>query len=236
MRVEGLTLWDETDLYENKHTKDYGYLGEGYGFFTGDALSFCSECSDSEELNEVIDFLQSEDAGYILKSQQSLQNYCDSHLHDHIPYHFNCECWAFRVMTESNVWYLFCTPWNERKAFFLHGFVREPLFAAFSAERGLPESCVGVLPFSGERIRIRFGDGELERFPQFGANMEENKIWADEQNKTRKITIEQQRAMENGAVYGWEKPVALPQNYDKDGFYSPGEEMTKTTWTQRLKK
>lgn len=236
MRVESLALWDETELYENKHTKEFGYLGEGYGYFTDDTLLFCPDSEAAEELNEVIFFLQSEDAGFLLRSKQSLLNFCDSHLHDHIPYHFNCECWAFRVMTNNNVWYLFCTPWNEKKAFVIHGFMREPLFTALSAERGLPENCVGVLSFSGERIRIRFGDGEIERFPQYGANMDENKVWADEQNKTRKISIMQQRAMENGAVYGWEKPVALPQNYDKDGFYCPGEEVEKHTWMLRLKK
>jgi hypothetical protein len=93
--------------------------------------------------------------------------------------------------------------------------------SALASVRGLPEKCYGVLPFTGERIRIRFGEDRYEDFPQYGANQVVNRQYAEEQNSPYGITLQQMAAMENGAIYGWDTPMADPRNYDKGGHYTP---------------
>ena len=75
-----------------------------------------------------------------------------------------------------------------------------------------------------ERVFIRFGSRELERFPQYGSNAEANRAFANEKNKELKLTSAQVAAMENGAIYGWDTPAARPENYDKDGLFCPKTE------------
>ena len=112
-----------------------------------------------------------------------MKTFCTDRMSDHIPYSFDRECHAFRVMTNENVWYIACTPWNERRRFTIYGYKRMPLMTALAKSRGLPESCYGVLKFTGERVYIRFGSRELERFPQYGSNAEVNRAFANEKNK-----------------------------------------------------
>ena len=92
-------------------------------------------------------------------------------------------------------------------------------------DKGLPETCYGVLKYTGERILIRYGEDLYDSFPQYGGNMVENRAYANEQNEALNLSIEQVAAMENGVIFGWDTPVANPKNYDENGhFYVPVEE------------
>ena len=85
--------------------------------------------------------------------------------------------------------------------------------------RGLPENCYGVNPYTGERIRVRFGADAFESFPQYGADKEVNRKFANEQNSIAGITNAQVSAMVNGIIYGWETPMADVKNYDENGYF-----------------
>lgn len=87
--------------------------------------------------------------------------------------------------------------------------------------RGLPEACYAALKFTGERIYIHFGADLFEVFPQYGGRKSENIAYATEQNEAEGVTLRQMAAMEGGAVYGWETPMANIQNYDAEGHYVP---------------
>ena len=60
------------------------------------------------------------------------------------------------------------------KPFAIYAYDRIRLMTALAKEVGLPEACYGVTPYSGERMRIRYGDNCFEGFPQYGQNREGN--------------------------------------------------------------
>ena len=111
--------------------------------------------------------------------------------------------------------------------FAFYAYDRTKLMTALAKEVGLPETCCGVTPYSGERMRIRYGNNSFENFPQYGQNREKNKRYAAEQNKTLKVTKAQQAAMEGGVIYGWDTPAADPRNYDESGYFRTDAEGAK---------
>lgn len=113
------------------------------------------------------------------------------------------------------------------RPFAIYAYDRTKLMTALAKEFGLPEVCYGVTPYSGERMRIRYGDNSFESFPQYGQNREGNKQYAAEQNKTLKVTKAQQAAMEGGVIYGWDTPAADPRNYDENGYFRTDAEWAK---------
>ena len=227
MKFESLKLWAEKDLLMDDGDTEQGFLGYFKGIFTDVDLSFAPVLfvPDSMELQSafsmLIRYLQSEDAHGILQDKLRMETLCRDRLHDHIPYSFNRECWGFRVLTDRYAWYLACTPWNEKRHFTVYCYDRTVLMTALASMKGLPEQCYGVLPFTGERIRIRFGEDRYEDFPQYGADQTANRQYAEDQNAPFGITPQQMAAMENGAIYGWDTPIADPNNYDEGGHYHP---------------
>lgn len=234
--LESLAMWVEKDLLTEQGRKDYGFLGyvrctfESEKVIRDNSAWQQTDPMASFELDELVYTLATAENGFILHSVQDMFNYCRPRLHDHIPYSFNRECWGFRILTDGYVWYIACTPWNERCHFTVYCYVREKLFGALAKDRGLPENCYGVLRYTGERILIRFGDSGFESFPQFGGNASENRRFASEQNKEKKLTTEQVAAMEQGVIFGWDSPYANVSNYDKDGHFVMPEETEKGGW------
>lgn len=231
-RLEPLALWDERELFTEQGKKERGFLGYIRCCFIFDDSTVQkddSEWSNTDpvieyELEDMLHILATEDEGYVLKSPQDMTNFCRERLHDHIPYSFNRECWGFRYLTEDRVWYLALTPWNERQHFTVYGYDRAALMGGMAKERNLPENCYGVLRFTGERIFIRFGASGFESFPQFGGNISESRAFANEKNADAKLTAGQVAAMENGVIYGWDTPLAVPGNYDKEGHFMMPED------------
>ena len=227
MKLEALKLWAEKDLLMDDGDTEQGFLGYFKGIFTDVDLSFAPVLfvPDSMELQSafsmLIRYLQSEDAHGILQDKLRMETFCRDRLHDHIPYSFNRECWGFRVLTDRYAWYLACTPWNEKRHFTLYCYDRTVLMTVLASMRGLPETCYGVLPFTGERIRVRFGEDRYEDFPQYGADQCANRQYAEDQNAPYGITSQQMAAMENSSIYGWDTPIADPNNYDEGGHYHP---------------
>lgn len=227
MRLESLKMWAEKDLLLEEGREEYGFLGFIKGILSDKEMRCETHMRIAVgaelryEYERILLFLQSEEAGFVLLDIPSMNRYCADRLHDHVPYSFNRECWGFRIVNEGYVWYLGCTPWNEKKSFTLFCYDRKKLMEALSRDKGLPESCYGTLSFTGERIRIRFGEDQYESFPQYGCNITENKAFAEEQNKPFRITAAQVAAMENGSIYGWDTPMAEPKNYDDGGHFCP---------------
>lgn len=229
VKLESLALWEERYLFIEQGEICKGYIGWLMGCYNEDRLIFSGmEISGKtipelrNKLDELCIFLTSESAGYMLRTLSDLNAFCMDKLHDHIPYSFNCECWGFRVLTEDLAWYIALTPWNPKRHVAIHCYDCKMLMSVLAAEKGLPEQCYGVQPFTGERINIRYGSDSFELFPQYGANFTENRKYADEKNGELNLTIEIVSAMENGVFYGWNSPAADPKNYDEKGrFYEP---------------
>ena len=236
MKLESLALWEEKYLFTEQGDKDKGFVGWLKGMFFDGKLSL-SEMNMSEdtdymiryELESLCLFLQGEGAGYMLRTLSDLTVFCREKMQDHIPYSFNRECWGFRVVSDNYIWYIACTPWNEKRHFAIFCYDRGKLMTALAAEKELPLFCYGVLRFTGERIIVYYGMNEMETFPQYGGNMAENRAYANEENEKLGLSIEQISAMENGAIFGWDTPVANPHNYDENGhFYLPEDETKET--------
>jgi len=232
MKLERLALWEEKYLFNEQGDREKGFVGWLKGTFFDEMLSL-SEMDVSDDTDYMIRyefeslclFLQGEGAGYMLRTLSDLTAFCRDKMQDHIPYSFNRECWGFRVVTDGYIWYIGCTPWNDKRHFAIFCYDRNKLMGALAAEKELPLYCHGVLKFTGERVIIYYGMNDMETFPQYGGNIVENRTYANEQNEKLNLSIEQISAMENGAIYGWDTPVANPYNYDENGhFYVPEPE------------
>ena len=79
----------------------------------------------------------------------------------------------------------------------------------------LPDMCYSVLESTNELILIK--RGEMGFFPQ----RPENAPWSadnmDILNERLGVTKGQAEAMKNGSMFGWDTPVANPDNYDEEG-------------------
>lgn len=232
MRLEKIAIWRETGLFTEQADGSRGYLGFVRGAFAGDEISIDAgqlhiPAEARYEYETLLCFLRSADASFLLKSATAMTAVCSERLQCHIPYAFGRECYGFRVLSERCAWYIACTPWNAMKPFAIYAYDRTKLMTALAKEVGLPEACYGVTPYSGERMRIRYGDNCFEGFPQYGQNREGNKQYAAEQNKTLKVTKAQQAAMEGGVIYGWDTLAADPCNYDESGYFRTDAEWAK---------
>ena len=224
MKLEKIALWRETGLFSEQEDGSRGYLGFVRGAFDAGELHMdmgrISLDGDARyEYEALLCFLHSADASFLLKSAPAMASVCSERLQCHIPYAFGRECFGFRVLSEHCAWYIACTPWNAMKSVTIYAYDRIRLMTALAKEVGLPEVCCGVTPYSGERMRIRYGDNRFESFPQYGQNKEENRAYAIEQNKPYHVTRSQQAAMEGGVIYGWDTPAADPGNYDAEGHF-----------------
>ena len=230
MKLESLKMWTEKDLLCEDGKESYGYLGYFEGRFADGTVNLipvlnCRNTHDIQtNLRELIQLLRSEAASGLLLDRARMEWFCHSRLHDHIPYPFHRECWGFRVLSEPYAWYIACTPWNECKPFMIYCYDRTVLMRALAAEKGLPESCYAVLNFTGVRIRIRYGEDGYEEFPQYGTDLISNRDFVESQNSSAKITPRQVAAMQNGAIYGWDTPMADLRYYDEGGYYNPKRE------------
>lgn len=232
MKLERLALWDEKSLFTEQGETAKGFVGWLKGCFVEDRamLSDMELAVDVDyairyEIQSLYIFLQSEGAGYLLRTLSDMTAFCRDKLHDHIPYSFNRECWGFRVLTDEYAWYIALTPWNDKRHLSVYCYDRHKLMSYLANQKGLPEYCYGVLKYTGERIIIRYGEDGYESFPQYGGNATENRRYADEQNEVLKVTDEQVAAMENGVIFGWDTIVSDPRNYDENGhFYVPENE------------
>ena len=225
MKLESLNLWVEKALLTEYGDQGYGFVGFIMGVFR-DGLIDCNTASLSSydrdfqyELTKLLTYLQSEEAEYFIRDRDTMERYCNARFNDHIPYHFKRELWGFRVLTEKYAWYIGCTPWHEQRHFALYCYDRDVLMRALAEERGLPEACYGVLPFTGERIYIRFAENTFGRISSQGDNVFDNRKIVSEQNVILGVSAAQQSAMENGVIYGWDTPVADPKNYDENGHW-----------------
>ena len=230
MKLESLELWEEKDLFTEHSENDKGFVCYLKGTVYDGKISL-SEFSVPDSIRDTVKyeldtlciFLQGERAEHLLRSASDMNNFCRDKMRDHIPYSFNRECWGFRAVGEEYIWYLALTPWNSKRHFSIYCYDRAKLMNALAAEKELPEYCYGVLKFTGERILIYYGMSDFEVFPQYGGNMEENRDYADEKNAELNLSVEQVAAMENGAIYGWNTPMADPHNYDENGHFFEAE-------------
>ncbi len=232
MKLEKIALWNEQTLFTEQENSKLGYLGFVRGVFRDETPDintglFNVDSETQYEYDTLLCFLSSELGHYLLKSKSAMEAYCREHLQCHIPYSYNRECWGFRVLTENHIWYIACTPWNEKKQFCIYAYDRSVLMRELAKARELPEACYALNPFDGTRIRIRFGETGFEEYPQYGNNKQENETYVAEQNKELKVSKQQTSAMIGGVIYGWESPMADILNYDKDGYYAPQEAKNK---------
>lgn len=79
----------------------------------------------------------------------------------------------------------------------------------------LPEECLVLNPTSGEIVMVKRGVAGY--FPQ----NPDNAPWGAENidliNERMGVTKAQKEAMLAGSMFGWDAPVANPDNYDENG-------------------
>lgn len=94
----------------------------------------------------------------------------------------------------------------------------------------LPDFCFSVLPYTGQLIRLRYGQSDY-RLSQFNTDdVSKNRLLASALNQEMDVSLQQERAMLNGAMFGFDKPIADPDNYNASG------EFDETTNRRRQKR
>jgi hypothetical protein len=79
---------------------------------------------------------------------------------------------------------------------------------------GLPQRCFSILVSTGELICIMRGESGYYPSDWSTADKEKNMRLADEYNEALGVTPAQRRAMEVGAMVGWDVPGADPKSYE----------------------
>ena len=229
MKLEELKLWRERELLCEEIPKEYGLLGVIYGVFRDGTIDCATDFpmgfnKDIQcEFGKLVSYLQNE-GEYFLKDLDRLTAYCKARPHAHVPYKFSRECWGFRVLTDRFAWYISCTPWNDGRHFTVYSYDREILMTQLAEEKGLPCECCAVLPFTGERIIIRYGADSYTVCSENDETADCNKIIVMAQNGMYGASKAQVSAMLNGVLYGWDTPMADPKRYDENGYLKPNDE------------
>lgn len=80
-----------------------------------------------------------------------------------------------------------------------------------------PAYCYSVIPSSGELIVIH--SGETGYYPHNGSVFDKlrNREIANALNQRIGVTRGMEEAMRSGSMFGFDKPIADPENYDEDG-------------------
>lgn len=84
-----------------------------------------------------------------------------------------------------------------------------------------PAYCYSVIPSSGELIVIH--SGETGYYPHNGSvfDKQRNREIANALNQRIGVTRGMEEAMRSGSMFGWDKPIADPANYENDGTMKP---------------
>lgn len=223
MKLEELKLWRERELLSEEISREFGFLGAIYGVFRDGTINCGTEFPSGFgkelqcEFGKLVSFLQG-DADHFLRDRDSMSEYCRSHPRTRVPYIFGRECWGFRVLAEKYAWYISCTPWNDGRHFTVYCYDRETLFFHLANDRGLAVECYSILPFTGERIHIRFGKEGYTVCSGEGDKPDDNKLVVMAQNGLNGVTRAQAAAMLGGALYGWDTPIADIKSYDENGY------------------
>lgn len=84
----------------------------------------------------------------------------------------------------------------------------------------LPQKCFAVLPGNGQLVTITYGESGYRRSPLDKGSRVENRMIASRENaKLGGVSIEQERLMINGAVFGWDtvcRQIAKNQYRDQN--------------------
>jgi len=89
----------------------------------------------------------------------------------------------------------------------------------------LPEWCWAILPIDKSLVRVKAGESGYyplnvalteDKKRVFDPDLTNDQI-ADKLNAERGISKAQRKAMEWGSMFGWETPLANPDNYNKEG-------------------
>lgn len=120
------------------------------------------------------------------------------------PTHFETEhnCWHICQFAE-------CMETNKTK------------YAPILLPDNMPYRSYSVNQVSGELILLKYGEIGYFSCNFSTSNKETNAIKADWINKRLGITKAQAAAMQGGSIFGWDKPIANPENYTVDGILGP---------------
>ena len=96
-----------------------------------------------------------------------------------------------------------------------------------AGEKGLLCECFAVLPFTGERIIIKYGADSYILCSENDETTDCNKIIVMAQNGMYGVSKAQVSAMLNGVLYGWDTPLADPKQYDENGYLKIYDDRTE---------
>ncbi|MCQ2770352.1 MAG: hypothetical protein MJ236_00935 [Clostridia bacterium] len=220
MKILKRSIWEENKCFFIEDTKDSSYLGSVDANFLSGKLEIKNNTlkRDDIDIMDILNKLEGCEGKFIFANLDELRDFCILRNDLTIPGPFYKMYKGFKIYEDTLVFYVLIRPWSELIPITINVFDREALMIQFAKEKNMPIFCHGTSPFTGERVRIRYLD-DFEVFPQYGCDKKENGNYADECNKSLKVSIKQRRAMENGCVYGWDSPLANPENYTNDGFY-----------------
>jgi len=84
---------------------------------------------------------------------------------------------------------------------------------------GLPEKCYTVLPYSGRLILLKRGARGFFTCSDQSYSPAQNRKKAKAENRLLGVSKAQEAAMVSGSNYGFDRPEADPNNYDKHGVF-----------------
>lgn len=94
-------------------------------------------------------------------------------------------------------------------------------YAPFPMPDNMPFRSYAVNRVNGEMILLKYGEDGYFRCNYSLYNKAENQSRADEINSLLGITKAQAEAMYGGSMFGFNKPIADPANYNEDGTMKP---------------
>lgn len=204
MEIEKLQIKEERTVYMGSVP---GFYGRVFGGFEGGQFTFdyADRCDiDPDEFEKAVETLTGDERG-ILRDRSRMTSFCAKHREMLIKGPFKREYIAFKGYTDNLALYFLLKPWNEGSECEIYILDRNTLSIYLSELRGLKPMCFGVLPFTGERIMIRYPETTIEVFPQYGRNADDNSSFADGYNEGIGVSKEIREMMEEGAVYGWDE-------------------------------
>lgn len=108
-------------------------------------------------------------------------------------------------------------------------------YAPFPLPDNMPFRCYAVNRISGDMILLKYGENGYFKCNYSLYSKTENQRKADEINACLGVTKAQAAAMYGGSMFGWDKPIADPANYNEDGTMKPTHSYDRTS-AERIRK
>jgi hypothetical protein len=186
---------------------DFGRSGKEFHTTWFDTQAYLKNSDFKSQFDELINSLREDGQKPPFASRDNHLAFCAAH-----P---SMTC--FKIATPNYSFYFRFNPHQGTYDIYCFAYDNRYLLPELAGQYELPNDCESIVPSTGERIFIIYGETGYYPLGKSTPDRELNRQIATANNVLSGVTRQQEEAMLAGSMFGWDTPAAKPWNYDQNG-------------------